>query len=141
MNLHEMFESSVVTADPASSIQSVAQKMKDENVGAVVVVEDGKVAGIVTDRDMALSLASGNATTESPVEQIMTRKVVTIWDDQGIFNATQYFLGHKIRRLPIIDREDRLVGMITLDDMMSLLARELFNATQALEPALAAKSF
>jgi CBS domain-containing protein len=141
MNLSEMFQSEVVTVDPDATIQSVVQKMTQENVGAVVVVEDTKVVGIVTDRDIALTLGLGTSKPGTPVNEIMTKEVTTIWDDQGVFNATQYMLGHKIRRLPIVDRSDRLIGMVTSDDLLSLFARELSNVTKAIEPSLATKSF
>jgi CBS domain-containing protein len=141
MKLGEMFRSDVVTVAPADSVAEAAAKMKHQNVGAVVVVEKEKVSGIVTDRDIALALAHGECSTDSPVREIMSTNVLTIWEDEGVFNATQYFLGHQVRRLPIIDHKDRLVGMVTADDMFVLLARELQNVAKALEPSLAAKSF
>lgn len=139
MNLGQQFRSEVVTAAPSDSIDRVVWKMKDQNVGAVVVVEDNKVVGIVTDRDVALNLGLGEVKTETPIEQIMKRDVETIWEDQGVFNATQYFMGHKVRRLPIIDRDDHLVGMVTVDDIFALLAQELKNLSEAVMPALAFK--
>ncbi|MFM9118057.1 MAG: CBS domain-containing protein, partial [Planctomycetota bacterium] len=105
-------------------------------VGAVVVVDHDHVVGILTDRDVATKIIAGNAAADSPVESIMTKKVITIWDDQGIFNATQYLRGHKLRRLPIIDRQERLVGMLTADDLFAMLARELLNVAESLEPAI-----
>ncbi|MBI1904165.1 MAG: CBS domain-containing protein, partial [Planctomycetia bacterium] len=54
-------------------------------------------------------------------------------------NATQAMEGFKVRRLPVVDREDNLVGMVTADDLFALLAREIFNVSQALEPALQEK--
>jgi CBS domain-containing protein len=137
MLLSELFDNDVVTVSPSASVFEVARKMKDENVGAVVVTDDDhKVVGIVTDRDVALAVALGEASSGSPVTDVMTVDVKTIWDDQGVFYATQYFAGHHIRRLPIIDRQDRLVGMMTTDDLFGLFAREMFNVAQALEPAL-----
>ena len=140
MNLGEQFRSAVVTALPTDSIRYVAGLMRDQSVGAVVVVdgaqEKKKVVGIVTDRDVAMRVAAGNVSTEAPVREIMTAKVITIWEDQGLFNATQYFLGHKIRRLPVIDRSNHLVGLVTFDDVLALLARELLNVAQAVAPAL-----
>lgn len=141
MNLSEMFQGEVVTASPEDSIWKVAEKMKNENVGAVLIVDDERVVGIVTDRDLALKLGVEEMTTDTPIHEAMTKNVLTIWDDQGVFNATQYLLGHKIRRLPIIDRKNRLVGMVTTDDLFALLARELANLAKALEPALAMKAF
>jgi CBS domain-containing protein len=136
MKLSEMFRSDVVTMEPEESVRAAAEKMQNKNVGAVVVVQGGKVAGIVTDRDIALKVALGKVALDSPVRDIMTTKVMTIWDDQGVFNATQYLRGKKIRRLPIIDRQDKLVGMVTLDDLFVLLARELLNVAQSLEPSV-----
>ena len=140
MNLGEQFGSEVVTVAPDDSIQHVAWKMKDENIGAVVVVDGSqKVVGIVTDRDLAIKLGLGDADPETPVEQVMNKKVLTIWDDQGVFNATQYMMGHHVRRLPIVDRQDRLVGMVTMDDIFALLAQELRNLSEAVTPSLANK--
>jgi len=139
MKLSEMFHSEVVTVEPQDSIRSVVTKMKSSNVGAVVVVQAGKVAGIVTDRDVVLKVVVGGVAPDSPVGDIMTKNVVTIWDDQGVFNATQYLRGRKIRRLPIIDRNELLVGMLSADDLFALLARELLNVAESLEPAIGTK--
>jgi CBS domain-containing protein len=138
MNLSEQFNQDVATAAPETTIGEVVARMRERNVGAVVVIQKRKVVGIVTDRDVALALGGGQATVDQPVSEVMTRKVRTIWDDQGVFNATQYFFGHKVRRLPIINRDDELVGIVTLDDVLYLLCRELFNVSRALDPALGA---
>ncbi|MCE9552925.1 MAG: CBS domain-containing protein [Planctomycetes bacterium] len=139
MNLGEQFSSEVVTAEPEESIVAVVNKMDLHDVGAVVVVDEKKVVGIVTDRDIALSLGRGNVSNDAPVSQIMTTPVLTIWEDQGVFNATQYLMGHKVRRLPIVNHDDELVGMVTLDDLMGLLAQEMANLGKAVAPALAVK--
>jgi CBS domain-containing protein len=137
MKLQELTDREVVTVSPQGLIRETAEKMAHENVGAVVVVDGERhVVGIVTDRDIALALATQGVSPESAIASIMTRNVVTIWEDQALFDVTQYFWGHRIRRLPIIDREDRLVGMLSVDDLFGLLTRELFNAAHALEPAL-----
>ena len=140
MNLGEQFRSDVVTAEPTDSIESVVGKMNLHDMGAVVIVQNQKVVGIVTDRDVALGLGLGKAQPDTPVSQIMTKKVLTIWEDQGVFNATQYLMGHKVRRLPIINRDDELVGMVTMDDLIGLLGQELANVSKAVAPALAEKA-
>ncbi len=141
MKLSELFRSEVVTAQPDDTIRQATQKMKEKDVGAVVIVENEKVAGILTDRDVALKVVAGNVSPDSPVSEVMTKKVVTIWDDEGVFNATQYLSGNKCRRLPIIQREGSLgegplVGILSSDDLVAMLARELFNVARVLEPAL-----
>jgi CBS domain-containing protein len=140
MNLGEIFRSDVVTVGTDAPIREAMEKMRAENVGSVVVVEDGEVVGILTDRDVAISTVLGAATADSTVEQIMTKEVLTIWEDEGVFNATQYFIDHGVRRLPVIDHDNQLVGILTTDDLFVLLARELFNVSQCLRPALAEKA-
>ena len=140
MNLMEIARTEPVTIDPQQPLAHATALMDDKNVGAVVVVDDEeKVIGIITDRDIALALGGGQVSTGTPVADVMTRQVHTIWQDQGIFNATQYMMGHKVRRLPVIDRQERLVGMITADDLVGLFARELLNVAKSLEPALGAR--
>ena len=139
MNLGEQFRSNVFTVEPSDPISHAVWKMKDENIGAVVVVKDRKVVGILTDRDVALHLALETADPSTPVEQIMTKDVKTIWEDQGVFNATQYMMGHHMGRLPIINRQDELVGMVTMDDIFALVVQELRNLSQAVSPSLADK--
>jgi CBS domain-containing protein len=140
MTLGEQFRSEVVTVAPEDTIHTAMWKMKDANVGAVVVVADCKVVGILTDRDVAIQLALEDTAVSTLVKHVMTAPVLTIWEDQGVFNATQYLMGHRIRRLPIITRDtEELVGMVTLDDLFSLLAQELRNLSEAVAPALAFK--
>jgi CBS domain-containing protein len=136
MNLGEQFRSEVATAAPGDPIRAVVEIMRTQNVGAVVITKDRRVVGIVTDRDVALALGSSRVTPQESVESIMTRKVRTIWEDEGLFNATQYFLSHKVRRLPIVNHDDELVGLVAFDDVLALLSRELFNISKAVGPAL-----
>ena len=139
MILRDLFreEDRPVTAGPGDVVSTVAEAMKRNNVGAVAIINgENKVVGIVTDRDLALALGSGRATPQSPIGELMAKDVVTIWEGQGVFNAAQYLYGHQVRRLPVVDRQDHLVGMATLDDLLAVLARELFNVSQALQPAL-----
>src|SRR5258708_32173880 len=103
MNLGEQFRSDVVTVRPTDPVVTAMRKMKEENVGAVVVTEKQKVVGILTDRDVALAVTLGDANSATAVSEVMTRDVITIWEDQGVFNAPQYSQGRQSRRLPIIN--------------------------------------
>jgi CBS domain-containing protein len=139
MILQDLFREgdSPITAGPDETVGAVAGRMRSANVGAVVIVHpDRRVAGIVTDRDVALALGSSRATTQSPIHEIMTKDVATMGEGQGVLNATQYLYGRQVRRLPVVDRHDRLVGMVTLDDLLAVLTRELFNVSQAVQLAL-----
>jgi CBS domain-containing protein len=139
MLLQDLFRDrkAVITVSPDDTVAQATRKMKEEDVGAVVVIEDEKVVGILTDRDVALTTVLDDASGDSPVRDVMTKKVETIWGDQGVFNATQYFANCKVRRLPVVEkRTNRLLGLVTVDDLFAFLSRELFNVSKALEPAL-----
>jgi CBS domain-containing protein len=141
MNLGEMFHSNVVTVGLDDTLTMAISLMQQHNVGAVVVIDRKEVAGILTDRDVALAVVLGTATPDSTVSETMSRKVVTIWDHQGIFDATQAMQGHQVRRLPIVNRQNELVGIVALDDLVGLLTKELSNLSEAIAPALADKAY
>lgn len=129
----------VVTVSPDDPLRQAAALMKERNVGAVVVTENGKLAGMLTDRDIALAAMLSDVSGETPVKDVMNKEVRSIWADEGVFNACQSFSGFKVRRLPVVDRDDKLVGIVSVDDLVAMLARELFNASKALEPSLSVK--
>jgi CBS domain-containing protein len=133
MNLSEIFTRSVVTAGPDDTVAAVARKMQEHNVGAVVVVEDRRPVGIVTDRDLALALGARGVALQAPVRGVMTRHVLAIPEDMGIYTATRFMRERGVRRLPVVDREDRLVGMVTLDDLLRFLGRELYNLAEGIK--------
>ncbi len=127
MKLNEIFTRSVVTAGPDESLAAVARRMQDHNVGTVVLVEEQRPIGIVTDRDLALALGAQGVSPQAPARKVMTQHVLAIPEDMGIHTATRFMRERGVRRLPIVDREDRVVGLVSLDDILRYLARELFN--------------
>ncbi|MDD1730013.1 MAG: CBS domain-containing protein [Methanospirillum sp.] len=126
MTIYTVCKTNVVSVSPHTSISFVSDLMKEKNIGCVIITEDHKPVGIVTDRDIALrgTLKSEENTT-TPVSTIMTPDVQTIRKDTGIFDAVQVMKSSKVRRLPVVDMGGRLVGLITVDDIIRLLAREL----------------
>ena len=140
MKLGEQFKKDVAVVPPDASIRKAAYLMKERNVGAVVVVNPkGKPEGIVTDRDVALALAVDERDPDTPVREVLAGELITIGENEGVFNATQYVFGYQVRRLPIVDSDGKLVGIVTMDDLLALLARELGNLAEgAVQPVLAA---
>ena len=139
MKLGEQFKKEVATVEPDATIRKVAYIMRDRGVGAVVVVDKGKPVGIVTDRDIALAVAVDERDPDTEVREITPSELITIGENEGIFNATQYVFGYQVRRLPIVDSDGKLVGIVTMDDLLALLARELGNLAEgAVQPVLAA---
>lgn len=139
MKLSDLFTKNVVTAGSAETLSAVAHQMQEQNVGTVVIVEDGRPVGIVTERDLALAMGAQGISPQAQVQKVMTHHVVAIPEDTGIFTATKYMRDCAVRRLPIVDREDRLVGIVTLDDLLRCLGRELYNLTEGIKHEMEVK--
>lgn len=126
MSIYTVCQKSVVSVGPETTVDFVARLMQDKNIGCVVITDQHKPVGIVTDRDLALRGRLGCGEPEiAPVSEIMTRELKTIRKDTGIFDAIQEMKSSGVRRLPVVDKGGRLVGLITLDDIIRLLSREL----------------
>jgi CBS domain-containing protein len=126
MTVYSCAQTNVVSVKPDATVQFVAELMKEKNIGCVVVTENHKPVGIVTDRDIALrgvSLCSDPE--EALIERIMSTDILTIRKDAGIFDAIQEMKSAGVRRMPIVDSAGRLVGLLTVDDLIRLLAREM----------------
>jgi CBS domain-containing protein len=139
MKLNDLFTRDVVTAGPDEALAGVARRMQDHNVGTVVIVEDARPVGIITDRDLALALGARGLSPQAPAREVMTRHVLAVPEDTGVFTATRFIQESNVRRLPVVDREDRLVGLVSLDDLLRWLARELSNLAEGIGPEVQVK--
>ncbi len=132
MKTIEKFVKRVVTAAPGDSLAAVAQLMERHNVGAVVIAENHRPVGIVTDRDLALQLGARGVSPRTPVGEWMTAPVKTVSSDDGVFDTSQVMRESGVRRLPVVDDDGRLVGLVALDDLLRVLSRELSNLTEGI---------
>ena len=138
MHLGEQFKKEVVTVEPDATIRKAAQFMHEHGVGAVIVVDEkGIPQGIVTDRDVAIAVGANERDPYTAVRHIMRTELVTIGETNGLFNAAEFMKKYQVRRLPIVDSDGKLVGMVTMDDLFNMLARELANLTGAVQLVLA----
>ncbi len=129
----------VVTIDQSESARLAAKKMKEKNIGCVVVVNGKKPIGIVTDRDIALRVvAAGKNADTLTSKEIMTRVPATIDEHMGVLDASAMFGKVGVRRLPIVDASGNLKGIVSVDDLFDMLARELANIASAIAPRRAA---
>ncbi|MCS6803885.1 MAG: CBS domain-containing protein [Acidobacteriota bacterium] len=118
----------VVTIQPDETIAAAAALMRDQHVGCLVVVEGNRPVGILTDRDIVRGvLAEGLDATQTLVNDAMTHEVVTVQRQAGVFDAISLMCDEGVRRLPVVDEEGHLVGIIALDDLLLLLGTELVN--------------
>jgi predicted transcriptional regulator len=94
------------------------------------------VIGIITDRDIAMVLALGAGTPDSTVKEAMSQDVETIPDSMGMFDVSRFFRTVDVKRLPVVDAQGMMVGIVSIDDVMALLAREMYDTCSSLEPKL-----
>ena len=139
MKLNDLFTRDVITAGPEEALAGIALRTQEHNVGTVVIVEDRRPVGIIIDRDLALALGAWGLGLKAPVREVMTRHVLAVPEDTGVFTATRFIQERKVRRLPVVDREDRLVGLVSLDDLLRWLARELSNLAEGIGPEVQVK--
>lgn len=116
----------VMTKDPVcclpdDSAATAAELMKRENIGSIPVIENEqtqKLVGIVTDRDLALKIvAEGRDAKSTKVEAVMTHKVVTCHADDDLQKALDAMAEHQLRRIPVVDNANRVVGIIAQADV------------------------
>ena len=124
----------MITVTPETSLLAVASLMEEESVGSVVVVEEEKPAGIVTDRDLALrAFVSGMDPENTSVREIMTPDPIVLEGGMGLFEAMEFMRGRGVRRMPVVDENGMLRGIITVDDIIRLLVEELSCVANILE--------
>ena len=116
MKISEVMTPNPKTVGPSDSIQAAAQIMRDEDTGVVPVVEDGRVTGVVTDRDIVLrAIADGDF--QATVDDVVSDDVITVTPDMATSEAAALMSEHQIRRLPVVDEDERLVGIVSLGDL------------------------
>jgi len=117
MKIREIMTTDVTTAELTSTLEEIATIMRHEDVGAVPIIDDGELAGIVTDRDIVVRcIAEGRDPGESCAEDILTGGLLTVSVDDDISRAVSIMSRNQVRRLPVLDG-DGLVGMVSLGDI------------------------
>jgi len=117
----EVMTKSPVCCLPDDSVAKVAELMTSENIGSIPVIENRqsqRLVGIVTDRDLALKIiAKGLDAKSTNVEVVMTHKVVTCLADDDLQKALDAMAGHQLRRIPVVDNDNKIVGIIAQADV------------------------
>jgi len=132
MPVGEICNREVIVVHSSDSTLEAARLMRQHHVGdVVVIVEDSNgvrvPVGIVTDRDLVVEIVAPELNqTAITVGDIMVPDLVTVKEDTGVFEAIQYMRAKGVRRLPVVDGNGGLVGILALDDLLELLAEELF---------------
>jgi CBS domain-containing protein len=130
MPIGEICNRDVIFSNREDTVADAAKLMREHHVGGVVVVDerDGRrfPVGIVTDRDLVVEILATELDQKViTVGDIMLAELVTVKESTGIFEAVQYMRSKTVRRLPVVNESGELVGVLTLDDLLELLAEEL----------------
>lgn len=117
MKAKNIMTKSIICVKPTDMVEDAAKKMKQAGVGTVAVEENGKIMGIITDRDIVVRNVAENQTpAQVKCGDIMTRNVVTATPDSSIDEITEIMSTKQVKRVPIID-QNKIVGMISLADL------------------------
>jgi len=132
MSVNDVVVTEVITADSNTAIADVAARMKSENVGSVLVLDESDLVGILTDRDVALSLADDPDATDRTAGDVMTEDPVTVAPGASVFELLERMDAAGVRRMPVVE-DDSVVGIVALDDVLGLLAAEFEDAMDVVD--------
>jgi CBS domain-containing protein len=118
MEIREIMTRHVDVIPPDASVRDAASKMKELDVGAIPVCDGQKLSGLVTDRDITVrAVAEGRDPSEVRVSEVMSSEIAYCFEDETIEQAAKLMESKQIRRLPILDRNKQLAGIISLGDI------------------------
>jgi CBS domain-containing protein len=99
-------------------ITEAAQLMESEDIGSLPVLDDGQLAGVITDRDIVVrAIAKGKDPRGMPVREVASKDPVTVYAEDDLSNALETMANEQVRRLPVVDEENRLVGVLSQADI------------------------
>lgn len=133
MPVSELGPENVVTTSRDATLGDVAETLETENVGAVVVTEDDEPTGIITDRDVALAVAHSDDPASVAVEEAMTSDPATIQEDEEAIEISRVIGERNVRRIPVVDDDGKLTGIVTLDDLVATIGEQLDNVSDTIE--------
>jgi CBS domain-containing protein len=117
MRVSEAMTRDVRLAVPGQSIREVARIMADIDAGAIPVQENDRLVGMITDRDIAVRAVAAGKGPDTPVRDVMTRDIKYVYEDEELAQVARNMADIRVRRLPVVNRDKRLVGIISLGDM------------------------
>ena len=138
MSIESLLRRPVCTLSAEATCQEAAQLMRDEGVGCVVVAENERPRGIVTDRDLVTRvIAAGREPAKTLLREVMSAEPVFLGRERGFAQLLATMRQQGVRRVPVVDDEGRLEGVVSLDDLLPLLADQLGELADAIRGELA----
>jgi CBS domain-containing protein len=142
MPIKDFIQTDVVIVAKDASLQEIAKQMKSNKIGAIIVVnhaeQDKTPCGIITDRDIAVKMIADDvAANQLKAEDVMSQDLLLIKSNQGVQEVINAMKEKGVRRAPVVDENNKLTGIITLDDLIRLLAGELKSLAELINQQLA----
>ncbi|GBE42356.1 hypoxic response protein 1 [bacterium BMS3Bbin10] len=126
MQVKEAMHAGVESVEPDTPVTTIAKKMYDLDIGAVPVCKNGRLVGMITDRDITCrAVAKGADLSKLKAGDVMTKDVVYCRDTEDLQDAIHIMENKQIRRLPAIDKEERMVGMLSLGDVSHAASQQI----------------
>jgi CBS domain-containing protein len=133
MSLQNFCRKPLLKVEPDTMVTHACELMERNNIGALVVEQNGKLCGIVTDRDIALRVAGARKDAQTtPVKDIMTPDPIRISADKDLLQLTALMHAYHVRRVPIVNDYDTALGIVTLDDLVARLGNEMWQIGKAI---------
>lgn len=118
MKVSDVMSKDVEVAESYMMLDEVAELMRAADVGVLPVLESNRLLGVITDRDIVVrAIAHGDDPARTTVRQTMTPESVVVYEEQEIDDAARLMSEYQVRRLPVLDRDGRLVGVLSLGDL------------------------
>ena len=118
MQLRDIMTREPVVARPETTLREAAQTMRELDSGVLPIGEDDRLLGILTDRDITIrATAEGKDPNSTAVREVMSSEVVACFEDEDERDAAAKMEQHQLRRLVVLDRDERLVGIVSLGDL------------------------
>jgi CBS domain-containing protein len=135
MAVEELIRRTVQTLPPEATCKDAATLMNDERIGTVVVVDGDYPLGIITDRDLVVRvMAEGRLPDKTQLQEVMSSDPIFLEGDRGMDEVIRTMRNQRIRRLIVVDDQGRLEGLVSSDDLLGVVAGELTDLTEAIEP-------
>jgi CBS domain-containing protein len=123
----------IFSVEPTEMVYRAIELMCEKNIGGLLIVENGKLVGIFTERDYARKLIlKGKSSKDTPIRDLMTSNLVTVSPDTSIDDCMRVMTGRKIRHLPVLDKGE-LVGIISIGDVVHFVIEEQKSIIEHLE--------
>ena len=130
-----------ITASPQTSIKEIANMMAEHGVGCVIITHMESPIGIITDRDIVLRVVAKGKNYDILVEEVMTKDILVAHENDQIRDVVKIMREKSIRRIPVIDNNGNLSGIVTFDDIFVELADEIFNLSRIPRAGMPPKTY